>query len=258
MLLWPKKHGAYGQVALPFVTNSRLRVSSAGLLQRGACPAILSRDSSGWEIFGVIPEKSAHSGESGLPGAHSCSFQPCMTPALGLHQSSERTTLQEHGICVRDIMTTPVFTIRNDKRMLAVEEIMGWAHVRHVPVIDAAGGLVGIISHRDVLAAAVSTLAVKISMAERRQHMAALDVAHQSHHPVITVRPDMPVQAAASLMRTHHVGCLPVVEEGKLVGIVTATDLLALFEMVSDTAFSAATPASRRSTAGQLVANGLV
>jgi CBS domain-containing protein len=59
-------------------------------------------------------------------------------------------------------------------------------------------------------------------------------------------------------MRTHHVGCLPVVEEGKLVGIVTATDLLALFEMVSDTAFSAATPASRRSTAGQLVANGLV
>lgn len=74
---------------------------------------------------------------------------------------------------VRDLMSSPVFTIREDKRLRAVEEIMQWAHVRHVPVVDAEGRLVGIVSHRDLLAAAVSSLAIKISQAERAQHLAA-------------------------------------------------------------------------------------
>ena len=37
---------------------------------------------------------------------------------------------------VRDVMSSPVFTIRDDKRLRAVEEMMKWAHVRHVPVVD--------------------------------------------------------------------------------------------------------------------------
>ena len=45
---------------------------------------------------------------------------------------------------VRDIMTTKVFTIQPDKHLRAVEEIMKWAHVRHVPVVDEHGRLVGI------------------------------------------------------------------------------------------------------------------
>jgi CBS domain-containing protein len=56
---------------------------------------------------------------------------------------------------VRDVMSTPVFTIREDKHLRAVEEIMKWAHIRHVPVVDVGGRLVGIISHRDLLARAL-------------------------------------------------------------------------------------------------------
>lgn len=59
---------------------------------------------------------------------------------------------------VREIMTTKVFTVRNDKQLVAAETIMGRAPVRHVPVVNASGGLVGVISHRDVLAAAISPL----------------------------------------------------------------------------------------------------
>ena len=60
---------------------------------------------------------------------------------------------------VRDYMTKQVFTVRFDKKLLAVREIMNWAHVRHVPVVNASGAVVGIISHRDLLHAAISSVA---------------------------------------------------------------------------------------------------
>ena len=54
---------------------------------------------------------------------------------------------------VRNLMSLPVFTIREDKRLRAVEEIMQWAHICHVPVADASGRPVGIICNRDLLGA---------------------------------------------------------------------------------------------------------
>jgi CBS domain-containing membrane protein len=137
---------------------------------------------------------------------------------------------------VRDLMSAPVFTIKEDKHLRAVEEIMNWAHIRHVPVVTASGRLVGIISHRDLLAAAVSSLAVKISQAERAQHLAASDVRHLMHKPIETIGPDETVQRAAHLMRRHKIGCLPVVERDRLVGIITEADLLGIVEGLSDEA----------------------
>ncbi len=135
---------------------------------------------------------------------------------------------------VRDLMSSPVFTIRDDKRLQAAGEIMKWAHVRHVPVVDAKGSLVGIVSHRDLLAAAVSTLAIKISQAERTQHLAASEVRQIMHEPTATIGPAERVQDAARLLRSHKIGCLPVVDEGKLVGIVTEADLLGIVEGLPD------------------------
>jgi len=150
---------------------------------------------------------------------------------------------------VRDLMTTKLFTIREDKHLLAAEEIMAWAHVRHVPVVDKEGRLVGLLSHRDILGAAVSSLAVKIASAERRQHLAALDVRQIAHRPVTTIGPDETVQAAARRMRADGLGCLPVVEGGQLVGILTTTDMLRLLETSPDGAFVRSRTAADHTTA---------
>lgn len=139
---------------------------------------------------------------------------------------------------VRDLMSSPVFTIREDKNLRAVEEIMKWSHIRHVPVVDAGGRLVGILSHRDLLGAAVSTLAVKISQPERAQHLAASEVRLLMRKPAATISPGEPVQRAAHLMRHHKIGCLPVLDGDRLVGILTEADLLGIVERLSTEAIS--------------------
>ncbi|HEY3933427.1 MAG TPA: CBS domain-containing protein [Gemmatimonadales bacterium] len=139
---------------------------------------------------------------------------------------------------VYDLMTTPVVTIRSDKRLVVVDEVMQWHHIRHIPVIGNDGRLIGIVSHRDLLSAAVSTLAVKIAAAERRQHLAMSEVERIMNRNVISIGPDAPVQEAAALLRTKRVGCLPVVEGGYLLGIVTESDMVRLVEHLPGGALS--------------------
>lgn len=139
---------------------------------------------------------------------------------------------------VRDIMTTKVFTIQPSKHLRAVEEIMKWAHVRHIPVVDERGRLVGIVSHRDLMGAAVSTLQVRIAEVERMQHSAAIEVRQIMHAPTATIGPDERVQRAAHLMRSLKIGCLPVLEDQHLVGVVTEADLLHIVEELPDAALA--------------------
>ena len=129
---------------------------------------------------------------------------------------------------VRDHMTAKVFTIRIDKKLLAVDEIMGWAHIRHVPVVDAQGKLVGLLSQRDVLRSTLSDLAS--TSVDRRSQLGHVALADVMRREVLTVGPDDSVQTAARLMRKHKYGCLPVVEGGRLAGIITEHDLLAVVE----------------------------
>jgi len=131
---------------------------------------------------------------------------------------------------VRDHMTTKVFTLRLDKKVLAAKEIMDWAHVRHVPVLDEQGKLAGMVSHRDVLHASLASLAERVADVERRRHLFTLSIENLMRKPVTTIAPGAQVQEAARLMRELKIGCLPVVEEGKLVGIITEHDLLGIVE----------------------------
>jgi CBS domain-containing protein len=93
---------------------------------------------------------------------------------------------------------------------------MEWKHVRHVPVTDARGALVGLIGYRTVLhlVAVASDRPVAVSEVMRRGP--------------VSVAPGATCLDAVGLMRAHAVGCLPVVEEGALVGIVTASDFIRL------------------------------
>lgn len=127
---------------------------------------------------------------------------------------------------VRQIMTTKLFTIRSDKKLFAAGEIMNWAHTRHVPVVDAQGRLEGIVSHRDVLRASISAVDTRIAEAEKKQHLTQITVAQVMQKPAHTIRPDATIREAAAALRAFRIGCLPVVEEGKLIGLVTAHDLL--------------------------------
>ncbi len=130
---------------------------------------------------------------------------------------------------VRDCMTEKVFTIRHDKKMIAVQEIMNWARIRHIPVVDREDRLVGMLSHRDLLHAAISSVAAA-GQIERKQHLATIRIDDVMKTPVQTIGPDAPVQEAAQLMRQGKIGCLPVTVDGKLTGIISEYDLLGLVE----------------------------
>ncbi len=126
---------------------------------------------------------------------------------------------------VRDLMTTKVLTLQDDNKMIVVQEIMGWAHIRHIPVLDRHRHVVGIVSHRDLLHAAISSVAAATPI-ERRQHLWAIRLSDVMHPDVQTIAPDATIQEAAARMRAGKIGCLPVVERGELVGIISEYDLL--------------------------------
>jgi CBS domain-containing protein len=118
---------------------------------------------------------------------------------------------------VEHFMVTDLFTVGSEDLLDLAASLMDWRRIKHVPVEDEDGHLVGLITHRTLLrqlskdtSAQSSTLAVK-------------DVMTPSP---ITVSPKTATLEALRLMREHRIGCLPVVKDAKLVGLITQTDLL--------------------------------
>jgi predicted transcriptional regulator/gamma-glutamyl:cysteine ligase YbdK (ATP-grasp superfamily) len=119
---------------------------------------------------------------------------------------------------VGQFMTTDLFTVRPDDLVDLAASVMDWQHIRHVPVEDDEGRLVGLVSHRDLL---------RLLSREGQKTGGAVSVRDIMKADPVTVSPATPTLEAVELMRTRGVGCLPVVEVGTLVGIVTAYDFLA-------------------------------
>jgi len=131
------------------------------------------------------------------------------------------------GLRVRDVMTAEVTTLqRNDKLTLA-DDIMRLGRIRHLPVIDENGQLAGIVTQRDLFRGA---LAKALGYGERaqRQLMDTLVVKEVMTSEVITTTPDTPLAEAAHVLVERKIGCPPVVEAGRLVGIITEGDFVAL------------------------------
>ena len=128
---------------------------------------------------------------------------------------------------VRDVMTAEATTLqRNDKLTLA-DDIMRLGRIRHLPVLDENGQLAGIVTQRDLFRGA---LAKALGYGERaqRQLMDTLLVKEVMTSEVITATPDTPLAEAAQVLVERKIGCLPVVEAGRLVGIITEADFVAL------------------------------
>ena len=151
-----------------------------------------------------------------------------------------RSNEQKIGMTVRDLMIPVVQTLgRNDELSLA-DQVMTQKRFRHLPVVDEDGAVVGILSQRDMFRGALAR-ALGYGTVAQDKVMASLAIKEVMTTDVITIRPDAPVATAAALMLQHQIGCLPVVEAGKLVGIVTESDFIAL-------ALVEATPSEETST----------
>jgi CBS domain-containing protein len=129
---------------------------------------------------------------------------------------------------VRDLMSKPVLTLRRGDRVAAAEELMRMERIRHLPVVDEDGALCGIVSQRDLFRGA---LARALGHAERGRDklLALLRVNDVMTAPVVTASPDETVTEAAARMVERKLGCLVVVEDGRMLGILTEGDFVRSF-----------------------------
>jgi len=124
---------------------------------------------------------------------------------------------------VGQFMATDLFTVRPDDIVDFAATLMDWRHVRHVPVENETGELVGLVSHRALL-----RLVAQGRVGKEHQ----VTVGEIMNREPITVHADTPTVDAIRLMREKKLACLPVTRKDKLVGIVTEHDLIVVASYV--------------------------
>lgn len=130
-------------------------------------------------------------------------------------------------ILVRDWMTPNPITVDPETTLPAAYYLMKLNNIRRLPVVNSEQRLVGIVTLGDIREARPKESA-RLNVWELHFLTASLEVRDFMSPEPITVAPDTPVSQAARLMLEHKMGGLPVVEAGKVVGIITESDLLRL------------------------------
>jgi len=123
-------------------------------------------------------------------------------------------------LLVKDSMTREVVTLSPQDTAKAALALCRERRIRHLPVLEG-GKLVGIVSDRDLRS---STPA--LGDPARAAALEEIRVGDVMARDVVTVLPGDPIEQAANTMRERRIGCLPVVESGELVGIITASDVM--------------------------------
>ena len=123
-------------------------------------------------------------------------------------------------------MSREVVTLRSGEHLDLASDIMTLGRIRHMPVISGTR-LVGILSQRDLFRAAVSS-ALDFQPAAQRGWLSKIRVEEAMTADVIAARPEWTIRQAVDLMVEKQIGCLPVVEEGRLIGLLSETDCLRL------------------------------
>jgi CBS domain-containing protein len=124
---------------------------------------------------------------------------------------------------VRDWMTREPITVDIKTTLPEAHRLMKECRVRRLPVMEH-GRLVGIVTLGDVREASPSD-ATTLSIFELNYLLAKLTIGEIMTRDPITVTPDTTIRQAAKLMLEHKIGGLPVVEHGKLIGIITESDI---------------------------------
>lgn len=127
--------------------------------------------------------------------------------------AGSETRATEEIMKVSDYMSETPMTIQTDTDYREAFDIMHDRNLHHLPVVDPAGKVVGILTQRD------------LQLAARHFMEAGVEVSEVMHKPVVTVTLDEPLASAASLMVDNRIGGLPVLDDDRVVGVVTETDL---------------------------------
>jgi acetoin utilization protein AcuB len=128
-------------------------------------------------------------------------------------------------VIVKNVMTENPLTVGPDAPLRQAVNLMRERKIRHLPVVEDGGRLVGMLTDRDVRhAALVPALAQHLPWELRR--LKSLRIRDVMTWSVVTTHPEATLAQAGVIMFQRRIGSLPVVEEGRLVGILTETDVL--------------------------------
>jgi CBS domain-containing protein len=119
---------------------------------------------------------------------------------------------------VSEFMSTDLITVQKDDIIQLVAEMMDWRKVRYTPVEDQKGKLIGLVTSRKLLRHFLKK--------DRLSEGASESVAEIMISDPITIEPDASIQDAMEKMRSHGIGCLPVVKDKDLIGMITEMDFL--------------------------------
>lgn len=124
-------------------------------------------------------------------------------------------------------MTANPFTVGQRVPIPEAAELMAGYGVRHLPVVDE-GQVIGVISKNDIAAAGPSQ-ATTLAASEATYLLSKLKVYRVMSKPALTISPDALLEEAAVIMRDEKIEMLPVVDDGRLVGVITESDILDSF-----------------------------
>ncbi len=122
------------------------------------------------------------------------------------------------------IMSTDLITLSPDATLAKARELMHENRIHHLPVIDDAGDLIGLVSLTNVLAATDSFLRED----KTRIHAREIGITDVMVTDVATVEREASLRSAALFLEKHRIGCLPVMDDGTICGIITDTDFVAV------------------------------
>jgi len=128
---------------------------------------------------------------------------------------------------VKDLMTSPVFSLRETDSLHNARSLMDLQRIRHLPIVTVDNVFTGLVTHRDVLSATISQLA-GLDPETQKEIDAGIPIREIMRTDITSVDEDASLKDAAQLLLNHKYGCLPVVQDGELSGILTEADFLRL------------------------------
>jgi CBS domain-containing protein len=216
---------------------ARVKVSSVWAFTRHDGAPVLTRNCASYteldreisrlesELEDIRGRAAQHFGAKTLPEKPETAAAPASEPKAANARMGSLVDLL-HGGRVRDLMTSKVQSVAPNDRLSIANEMMRVGRFRHLVVCED-GEVVGVVSQRDIVLAGIAW-AMGIGKAAHEKALETCAVKEVMASSVATVDPDAPLKEAAMLMTSRKIGCLPVVAAGKLEGILTEGDFVAM------------------------------
>lgn len=132
----------------------------------------------------------------------------------GLARFEDMSNWKPSSLMVEEFMTTDLFTVRKDDITEFVANLLDWRHIRYVPVEDDQKHLIGLVTMRKVMREYIRTVSEESGSLEQTVEEIMI------RNP-ITIHPEASIMEAMGIMQDQKIGCLPVVKNSRLVGIIT-------------------------------------